>query len=84
VGNRFAEVPLGLYLIRGENVILLGDLVFHLNGLCYLLLSTLPRTNPLCCFCRYVSLCDTLSPWSHLSILVSKLFSSALVILFVL
>ena len=29
VGNRFGDIPLGLYLIRGENVVLLGELVRH-------------------------------------------------------
>ena len=27
VGKRFADVPLGLYVIRGENVVLLGQIV---------------------------------------------------------
>lgn len=27
VGKRFADVPLGLYVIRGENVVLLGEMV---------------------------------------------------------
>ena len=27
VGKRFADVPLGLYVIRGENVVLLGQMV---------------------------------------------------------
>ena len=27
VGTRFADVPLGLYVIRGENVVLLGEMV---------------------------------------------------------
>ena len=27
VGKRFADVPLGLYVIRGENVVLLGTMV---------------------------------------------------------
>ena len=27
VGNKYADIPLGLYIIRGENVVLLGELV---------------------------------------------------------
>jgi|TARA_B100000524_G_scaffold54533_1_gene25413 U6 snRNA-associated Sm-like protein LSm1 len=27
VGKRFADVPLGLYVIRGENTVLLGQIV---------------------------------------------------------
>ena len=27
VGKRFADVPLGLYVIRGENLVLLGQIV---------------------------------------------------------
>ena len=27
VGNKFGDVPLGLYVIRGENIVLLGQLV---------------------------------------------------------
>ena len=27
VGKRFADMPLGIYVIRGENVVLLGQIV---------------------------------------------------------
>ena len=32
VGKRFADVPLGLYVIRGENLVLLGQIVRACNA----------------------------------------------------
>jgi small nuclear ribonucleoprotein (snRNP)-like protein len=29
VGDLYCDVPLGLYVIRGENVVLIGELVWH-------------------------------------------------------
>lgn len=30
VGDLYCDIPLGLYVIRGENVVLIGELVWHL------------------------------------------------------
>lgn len=33
VGNLYCDIPLGLYIIRGENVVLIGELVCCLNAI---------------------------------------------------
>ena len=35
VGDAYGDVPLGLYLVRGENVVLVGQIVRHMNGIMY-------------------------------------------------
>jgi U6 snRNA-associated Sm-like protein LSm1 len=40
VGKRFADVPLGLYVIRGENTVLLGQIV---SSPAFLPRASLPR-----------------------------------------
>ena len=36
VGEQYCDIPLGLYVIRGENVVLIGDLVRLLSTSCWL------------------------------------------------
>ena len=56
VGKRYADVPLGLYVIRGENVVLLGQMVRAPPNLPRprdsAFLATRPRSRggaPVCC-----------------------------------
>ena len=44
VGNLYCDIPLGLYVIRGENVVLIGELVY--TFLFFLLLSVFENFKP--------------------------------------
>ncbi|CAM8996903.1 hypothetical protein QQ045_006410 [Rhodiola kirilowii] len=37
VGDLYCDIPLGLYVIRGENVVLIGELVHFLKFLCVII-----------------------------------------------
>ena len=43
VGKRFADVPLGLYVIRGENLVLLGQIVRACDASVRVPCPTVPR-----------------------------------------
>ncbi|RQM25564.1 hypothetical protein B5M09_005473 [Aphanomyces astaci] len=34
VGNTYCDIPLGLYIIRGENIVLMGELVHSFSFMC--------------------------------------------------
>lgn len=48
VGNSFTDIPMGIYLIRGENVVMLGEVVSHTLTPSIPLLP-LTHHEPCCC-----------------------------------
>jgi small nuclear ribonucleoprotein (snRNP)-like protein len=53
VGEQYCDIPLGLYVIRGENVVLIGELV-RLLLVCLFLLCHLVFSNSLSLTLNYV------------------------------
>jgi hypothetical protein len=64
-GKRYFDVPRGLYLVRGENVVLLGEIVSLLLG------SNLAKSNPEVSSSPHpvirISTRKTITPYVHLS-----------------